>query len=122
MSYISDLVKHYPKTGLLRYGIQSYKAHLDWEGKDPTTVTVHQTTLDYGGPEEGGWYYHSGYPEATHCIFSKKQAIKTFLNLIEEYEIAEQPSLGLSTTYYNYEVNFANDIARRYPTQRPHYC
>jgi len=122
MSYLKNLQARYPKTGSVRYALQSYNCHKEFEGKDPTVVTVHETTLDYGGPEEGGWWYQSGYPQASHCIFSKRQAIQTFINLTEEYEVAEQPSLGLSTTYHNYEVNFSNGIAQRYPIERPHYC
>ena len=122
MSYLKNLQVRYPRTGSVRYAIQNYNAHKEWEGNNPTTVTVHETTLDYGGPEEGGWWYQSGYPQLTHCIFSKRQAIQTFLHYVEEYEVAEQPSLGQSTTYHNYEVNFSNDYAKSYPTERPYYC
>jgi len=119
MSYLSELQKYYPKSYKLRYAIQRYNTHKDWEHEDPTTITVHETTLNYGGPEEGGWYYQAGYPILTHCIFSKKQAIQAFLHYVEEYEVAEQPSLGQSTTYHNYEVNFSNDYATE---STPHYC
>lgn len=122
MSYLSELQRFYPRTYKVRYAIQRYQTHKDWEQEDPTTITVHETTLNYGGPEEGGWYYQAGYPVLTHCIFSKKQAIQTFIQYFDEYEIAEQPSLGLSTTYSNYEVNFSNEYAKVYPEIKPHYC
>jgi hypothetical protein len=122
MSYISELKKFYPKTYKLRYAIQRYNAHLEWEHEDPTVVTIHETTLNYGGPEEGGWYYQAGYPVLTHCIFSKKQAVQTFIQYFDEYEIQEQPSLGISTTYSNYEVNFASAYATVYPESKPYYC
>ena len=122
MSYLSELQKFYPTTYKVRYAIQRYNAHKEWEHEDPTTITIHETTLNYGGPEEGGWYYQAGFPVLTHCIFSKKQAVQTFIQYFDEYEIAEQPSLGISTTYSNYEVNFNNAYAKVYPEIKPHYC
>jgi hypothetical protein len=122
MSYFTELKKFYPRTYKLRYAIQRYNTHLEWENQDPTVITVHETTLSYGGPEEGGWYYHVGYPVLTHCVFSKRQAVQVFIQYFEEYEIADQPSLGLTSTYSNYEVNFDNKYAESYPKQRPHYC
>ena len=122
MSYLSELQKFYPRTYKLRYAIQRYQTHVEWEHEDPTVITIHETTLNYGGPEEGGWYYHVGHPVLTHCIFSKRQAIQTFIQYFDEYEIQERPSLGISTTYSNYEVNFDNKYAAHYPTERPYYC
>jgi hypothetical protein len=122
MSYISELQKCYPNSYKLRYGIQRYNAYRKWEDKDPTTLTIHETTLNYGGPEEGGWWYQAGYPVLTRCIFSKKQAVQIFVELFEEYEVADQPDLGLTSTHSNYEVNFSNDYAKVYPESKPHYC
>ena len=122
MSYITELKRSYPNSWKSRLAIQRYQVHQEWEHQDPSTITIHETTLNYGGPEEGGWWYQAGYPVLTHCIFSKKQAIQTFIQYFDEYEIAEQPSLGDSTTYHNYEVNFANGYATVYPETKPHYC
>jgi hypothetical protein len=79
-------------------------------------------TLNYGGPEEGGWHYYVGYPCLTHCIFSKKQAIKEYLIYSEEYEVWEQPDLGLTSTHSNYDISYSNEYAKFYPTERPYYC
>jgi len=122
MSYISELKKFYPNTYKARYAIGAYNQHKYWEHEDPTVITIHETTLNYGGPEEGGWHWIQGYPILSHCIFSKKQAIQTYIKYFEEYEIEEQPSLGISTTYSNYDICFANDYAKHYPTERPRYC
>ena len=122
MSYISDMQAFYPKSWRQRIAINQYNGFEEWEGKKPVTVTVHQTTLRYGGPEEGGWWFTQGEPEKTYCIFDKKQAIKTFIKVCEEYKVWEQPSLGLSTTDYNWEVSFASTAAKHYPAERPYYC
>jgi hypothetical protein len=122
MSYISELKKFYPRTYKVRYAVNAYNTHKYFEHEDPTVVTVHQTTLNYGGPEEGGWWYQQGNPVLSHCIFSKKQAIQTYVKYFEEYEIEGQPSLGDTTTSSNIELSFSNGYAQVYPQTRPHYC
>jgi hypothetical protein len=122
MSYVSELRKFYPRTWKERIALERYKLHCKWEGQEPTTITIHDTYLRCGGPEEGGWYYHQGYPLQTICIFSKKQAVNAYLQYSEEYEAWDQASLGLSTTESAVEINFGNDFAKQYPEQRPHYC
>jgi hypothetical protein len=122
MSYLSELQAFYPKSWKQRLAIQQYDGFQEWEDKEPITVTVHQVIQRYGGPEEGGWWFNQGFPERTYCIFSKKQAVKTFLEVCEEYGVWDQPSLGLSTTDYNWEVSFASTAAKHYPEKRPHYC
>jgi len=122
MSYLSELRKFYPNTWKVRWAIQNYQTHIQFEDKEPTTITLHSTYLRYGGPEEGGWWYQEGYPEETHCIFSKKQAIRKYMQLADEYQIIDQPSLGDTTTSSNWELTFSNDYARIYPSTRPHYC
>jgi len=122
MSYLSELRKFYPNTWKVRWAIQNYQTHIQFEDKEPTTITLHSTYLRYGGPEEGGWWYQEGYPEETHCIFSKKQAIRKYMQLADEYQIVDQPSLGDTTTSSNWELSFSNDYARMYPSTRPHYC
>jgi hypothetical protein len=122
MSYISELKKFYPKSYKVRFAINAYNTHKYFEHEDPTVITVHETCLRYGGPEEGGWHWIQGYPILTHCIFSKKQAIQTYIHYFEEYEIEEQASLSISTTFSNYDICFASDYAKQYPTERPQYC
>ncbi len=122
MSYLSDLKRFYPKSYKARIAIQRYNTHLEWEGQDPTTITIHEAVLNYGGPEEGGWWYESGYPCLTHCVFSKKQAIREYLIYAEEYEVWDQPDLGLTSTHGKYDINYSNDYAKLYPESKPYYC
>lgn len=122
MRYIDYLKRTYPTTYKLRYALQQYKAHVQWEGQDPTTLTLHETYQNYGGPEEGGWFWTAGYPCLTHCIFSKKQAVKEYVIYADEYEVWDQPDLGLTSTVSNYDLNFSNDYAKLYPESKPYYC
>lgn len=112
----------YPKSWKQRIAINRYNNHKEWESSEPITVTIHQVIQRYGGPEEGGWYWNQGFPEVTHCVFSKKQAIKTYLEYCNKYKVWDQPDLGLTSTDYNWEVDFSSGIAEHYPKERPHYC
>ena len=122
MSYLSWLQELYPRTWKLRRALNSYNIHKEWEGEEPTTVTVHETYQCYGGPEEGGWWYTKGWPVQTICIFSKKQAVEAYIQYSDTYEVWDQPDLGLSTTRTNYDINFSDDYAKVYPETKPHYC
>lgn len=121
MSNFTWLQATYPRTWKVRRALNSYNLHKQWEGEEPTTVTVHETYQRYGGPHEGGWFYIQGYPIQTICIFNKKQAVKAYVEYSDEYEVWDQPDLGLTSTYSNYDINFSNDYARFYPTERPRY-
>jgi len=105
MLYIEHLKRSYPRTYKVRYALQQYNTHIEWEGQDPS-----------------GWWYQEGHPCLTHCVFSKKQAVKEYVIYADEYDVWDQPSLGISTTSSNYEVNFSNDYAKHYPEERPYYC
>lgn len=132
MSYLSEFKAFYPKSWKQRLAIQQYDGFKEWEDKEPITITVQQVIQRYGGPEEGGWWFNEGFPEKTYWVFNKKQAIKTFIEVCEQYKIWEQSSLlqtwgrslrlGLSTTDCNWEVSFASSAAKHYPEERPHYC
>ena len=121
MSYIEDFKAFYPKTWQQRLAITRYRTCCEFEG-EPKCVTIHQLYSRYGGPEEGGWWYNEGFPEKTHHVFSKKQAIKTYLSYAQEYKIYEQPNLGDSTTDSVWELCYSTEPAEHYPTERPYYC
>jgi hypothetical protein len=122
-------IDRYPRTGAARYWLDQYKAHQEYEGKEPTTITVHEVWQNYGGPEEGGWWYTAGEPvnrmdgdKSTICIFSKKQAIREALELTRRWDLHRQPSTTDSRECSAIEVNFSQGYARHYPEERPHYC
>ncbi len=103
MSYISELKRFYPRTYKARYAINAYNTHKYFEHEDPTVITIHETTLNYGGPEEGNWYYTAGYPIKSHCIFNKKQAIKTYI-----LELKNRQTLSLPEFWREAQVEALN--------------
>ena len=110
-----------PNSSTLRKWIYRYQAHTKSEEQEPTTVCLYTCGVGYGGPEEGGWYFETGYPLKTICVFSKKQAIREAILLEEEAEEEH----GCSTDYLGWpawRVCFDNKYGEAYPTKRPYYC
>jgi hypothetical protein len=123
MSYLSELRKFYPKSWKARIAIQRYNTHLEWEHQDPTTITIHEQTLNYGGPEEGGWHYYVGYPCLTHCIFSQEASNQRVSHLLRRVR-----SLGPARPRAHVDaLELRHQLLQRlrpspYPTERPYYC
>lgn len=112
--------RYYPKTGALRYWINQYNLSKEWD-EEVRCVNVYETWLSYGGPEEGGWWYEEGNPEACHHVFSKKQAIKRAIELSQEYDLANQPDIHDVLTQTAIDIRFSEQTATAYPSSRPHY-
>jgi len=78
---------------------------------EPTVITIHEIWQQYGGPEEGGWYYQCGEPIENICIFSKEAAVIELLRLHAKYEDEEG----------EYDIRLDQKYAEYYPSERPHY-
>ena len=78
---------------------------------EPTVITIHEIWQQYGGPEEGGWYYQCGEPIENICIFSKETAVSELLRLHAKYEDEEG----------EYDIRLDQKYAEYYPSERPHY-
>jgi hypothetical protein len=87
-----------------------YEQYQAFEG-DPTVIIVHEVWDSYGGPEEGGWYYTSGWPVENVCIFDKEQAIKELQRLHDKYANEEE----------TYDIRLSRGWGKPFPEKRPHY-
>ena len=115
-------MQRYPKTGAARYFINQYNIHKEWQEEEPTSIKIHSVWQNYGGPEEGGWWYTAGSAEATHFIFSKKSCIKRCIELVNTYNLTEQPSITSSWEPSAYELTLGTGYAESFPEERPYYC
>jgi len=116
---------------------QAYLAFL--EEIEPSTtrwyIHKHDIALEYGGPEEGGWYYESGVPveieewnPAHHQFEDEDDAYATCRGLnaqeIERRDAEEQYEytsvLSFRSNHYAYAVE-DNPTPYSYPSYRPHY-
>ena len=91
-----------------------YDDYVRCEGTEPTVITVHHIIDEFGGPEEGGWWFHRGYPVENICIFSRSQAIKELLRLHEKYEAEKYAE-------EEYDIGLSTRVGKYYPVQRPHF-
>lgn len=112
MHTLTSWSKETPIERTERFG-EWYDRYTEYEG-EPTTITVHQIWDNYGGPEEGGWTFRSGYPIETICIFSRPQAIRILHELHEKYDTEEYDD-------GKYDICLSQGYAQCYPLKRPHY-
>ena len=121
-SILKQYIKRYPRTGAARYWIDLYNWTTEFEGEQPTSIHLHNVNHQYGGPEEGGWWYEVGQAYQTHFIFNKKQCINRLLDLTQDLELYDQPPIDDSRGFTALHATLSSGYAMDYPTERPHYC
>lgn len=76
-----------------------------WGSRDPRyTVVAHRVSQEYGGPEEGGWWFQTRYVEKRVKVWRKRDLDSVMDALVEEY-----PNTGRS-----YSVLGGDDYRVRY--------
>lgn len=87
-----------------------------------TYVNVYAVGREYGGPEEGGWYYDSGELELSLCAPSEAVADMWAALLHAEYQ---DHGNRYSVLYYRNPQDYIVDVSdipgESYPKNRPHY-
>jgi hypothetical protein len=84
----------------------------------PTYINVYEVDRQYGGPEEGGWYYNVGTPVAAIPCNTEHQINDAYKILREQYP-AEKRHHRIDDPYFRVvqEAYFPEP----YPKTRPHY-
>lgn len=85
----------------------------------PWWVNVYEASRDYGGPEEGGWWYEVGYPHEWKRADSRVEAIELRDQLVEMYPRTGKRSSVLGGE--DWEVRIERNVAQPYPEHRPRY-
>lgn len=86
-------------------------------------VNVFMETREYGGPEEGGWWYNALQPISSEVAVDYDHAAE----IQHEYESGHysnegRPSLGSVLSNGRYRVVIDDKPAHMRPFGRPHYC
>ena len=84
-------------------------------------VNAHLVTRNYGGPEEGGWYYDAG-SLLESVLVARELADEAIEELRLEYghlDDGRQLSSVLSTGKVNYTIT--DQPGESWPKERPHY-
>ena len=83
------------------------------------SVGVYSTSREYGGPEEGGWYYDTGrlLPETLRSYSDDEfEEAKAYYERLKA-EIAQDSAGPLFLVQY-----YAEEHVMAYPKKRPYYC
>lgn len=86
---------------------------------DGAWANVYEISREYGGPEEGGWWYDVGQP-----VRSIKADTYEIAKLMVDYLANEYPATGRSESVLggeDYRVTIEPHEAKAYPEERPHY-
>ena len=94
-------------------------------------IHKHEVSQQYGGPEEGGWWFTSGFPvedwtpieiEDEEQAFEVCRALNAYekdrAKREEEYEFTSV--LSHRSSHYSYDVS-GDYTAKPFPERRPHY-
>lgn len=89
------------------------------------TIYVNLYLVDraYGGPEEGGWYYDYGIPEASIPVKTWAEANREEGRLLSlpEFSNEGRPEIWSVNSQGQYEVYFEDSVAKEFPRMKPHY-
>lgn len=89
-------------------------------------VNVYKVSREYGGPEEGGWYYDAGTPfnkVGNSFTFATKEAAEEFkADLVKQFE-PMQPRRNRNSVIGgpDIEVYIEDHKAEAFPAEKPHY-
>lgn len=85
-------------------------------------VTIWFNTREYGGPEEGGWWYDTGEPieifECTEAEVEQKKAEAEAI--VEKRNEGRRPLYSVRSTG-RYSVSVEDERPEPYPAETPHY-
>lgn len=97
-------------------------------------IHKHSESLEYGGPEEGGWWFTEGIPvedwkPEDHKFADEDTAYAACRDLNEqekerrhnEEEFDYHSVLAYRSNHYSYRVE-ESPVPQSYPEERPFYC
>ena len=82
-------------------------------------VNVYSITREYGGPEEGGWYYTAGEPIAS-VRATAGTAESVAKSMRRKYVPTKQPK-HWGRIVGRVQIHIEDHPAKAFPTHRPHY-
>lgn len=86
-------------------------------------VNVYLVDREYGGPEEGGWYYDSGRLHSSTQVVDDDaaEAKKAELQLMCDQLNEGRPPIHSVASYGQYRVYIEEEPGENFPKVRPHY-
>ena len=91
--------------------------------KELIFVNAYEVSREYGGGEEGGWWYDMGTPLASVPCRGRKAAKRERKRLMKLYAHLEGDLNSVSTIgRTTIQVYFEEELAAPFPRERPYYC
>lgn len=88
-------------------------------------VNVYAVGRQYGGPEEGGWWYDTGEPVECHRIAAAtEEGLRSLCDEVATRLEADYPRTGRRSSVLggeDYGVYVEAHEARAFPDERPYY-
>lgn len=85
-------------------------------------VNVYLEDRAYGGPEEGGWYYHTAEVLDTRYVKSESEAEILKEKLEKEYDNAGRAEISSVLSEGRYTVRIERRRGKNEPQYQPMYC
>ena len=87
-------------------------------------LNEYTTNREYGGPEEGGWWFDVGQFETCHGVYPTERAAKDALeglkDWVESVNAHQYPPSSVACDGYT-RIFIEDQEGEDYPQQRPHY-
>ena len=113
--------RNYPKSWMMRLAIRHLIDHEKWETDSPypkphpSYVCVYRLWLHACGPEEEGHWYYIGEPLKSLPLYSKRQALEKFIEMIYMYQVDTQPSLNKGIPISRIDIRYSDTVAHGFP-------
>jgi hypothetical protein len=95
-------------------------------GFDPETdkwLTVHELSREFGGPEEGGWWYDSGEVEVSIPLHDMDEdEVFTLYTLLQKAFPRTHYSSSVAPRGGDWSISFGETRGENFPEERPYYC
>lgn len=85
-------------------------------------LVVHEMSREYGGPEEGGWYYDAGEVEVNLPLHDlDDDEVFALYNLALKMFPQTKSRFSVAPRERDFNLTFSETRGEDYPETRPHY-
>jgi hypothetical protein len=88
---------------------------------DVQYINVYEVSQEYGGPEEGGWWFEAGYPVVSEPFRGTDDELDARVEQFREQYADNGYRFSVRPKDADYRVVVEDERGQQYPTERPHY-
>lgn len=91
------------------------------EAPEGAWVVVHEVGREYGGPEEGGWWYDTGRVVYRRRVMPDESQADQLAQAERLFDTTTSHRFSMSRRGTDYRASVGSDRGEDYPEVRPHY-